>query len=245
MSIRGNRGRARRVQVPVTRRILVFATLALLFAALPTQAAPPSPAQEILRLTNEARARAGARPLSLDTGSLAAAALGHSRDMAARGYFAHEAPEPARRTVRERVRRAGGSETTLGENLYVGPVEPGVAASAVEGFMNSPGHRAAMLNPQYNVLGLGLAEHGGKVYVTEVFAWRPVELSLSGGILSGRVLEGPGSGVLMAGSSVVTRWKAGADGRFRVAVPQGKALRLGQAMEGNRYRVVAELPASW
>lgn len=244
-------------------RLVPWLALSLMLAA-PAWSGPASDeralAEEILRLTNQERAAVGAPALSLDTGSLAGAALGHSQEMATLGYFSHTSPNAARRSVKERVRLAGGVESTLGENLYHGPTEPGLrgASSAVTAFMNSPGHRKAMLNPEYDVLGLGIVRQNGRMHVTEVFASRPIALDVQTRpagdrvelTVSGRVLDGQRNGAVLEGGKVLTRWTADADGRFtaKLSVPRTSRVQMAQVLgkvgAETRYRIVGELPTT-
>lgn len=242
-------------------RFMPWLALSLMLAA-PAWSAPAADeralAEEILRLTNAQRAAVGAPALTLDTGSLAAAARSHSQEMSQLGYFSHTSPNPARKSVKERVRLAGGADSTLGENLYHGPAEPALqgASSAVTGFMNSPGHRRAMLNPEYNVLGLGIVRQNGRMHVTEVFASRPIALDVQSRpagdrvelTVSGQVLSGERSGALMDGGKVLTRWSADPDGRFtaKLSVPRTSRVQMAQVLgkvgAETRFRIVGELP---
>ncbi|WP_343233357.1 CAP domain-containing protein [Streptomonospora sp. PA3] len=102
-------------------------------------AEPSAAARQVVALANEERADAGCPPLSVDP-RLTAASEAHSRDMAARDYMAHESPEgegPA-----ERAEEAG-YHAWSGENVAAGYTSP---EAVMEGWMNSPGHRANILN---------------------------------------------------------------------------------------------------
>ena len=124
--------------------------------------------------------------------------------------------------------------------------------------MDSPGHRRTMLDPQYNVLAVGVAfTRNGHLYLTEVFASRPVDFQVQAVprsswvdfTVSGTVLSGNSSGALLQDGKVVARWSADAKGRFqaRAAVAPTSRVQLAQVMQkqGNqtRYRIVADLPA--
>jgi uncharacterized protein YkwD len=58
---------------------------------------------------------------------------------------------------------------TLEENIYEGNGSFGTAGSAHVGFMDSPAHRAALLNPGLTSLGVGAYCSSGTLYVTEDF----------------------------------------------------------------------------
>jgi uncharacterized protein YkwD len=120
-----------------------------------TTASTASPADEILRLTNVERGKAGCAPLTADS-RLAAAATEHSADMAAKNYFDHTSLDG--RTFVDRIRATGFPPTLIGENIAAGRSTP---ALTMQDWMNSPGHRANILNCGYTRLGVGYAT-GGK-----------------------------------------------------------------------------------
>lgn len=127
--------------------------------------------QAVLDATNAARAEAGCPPLRLDP-ALNAAADGHSEDMAARVYFDHTSPEGG--TPGDRVRAAGYPGRGVAENIAVGQRSP---EEVVQGWMNSPGHRANILTCSFQDLGVGYAEgeRNDRIpgrYWTQVFSSR-------------------------------------------------------------------------
>ena len=127
--------------------------------------APPAPAleREMLRLVNEERARAGLQVLAPDP-ELREVARRHSADMFARGYFAHVSPEG--QTPFDRISDAGIPYLTAGENLALAPTLP----LAHTGLMDSPGHRANILRPQFGRAGIGILDGGVRgVMVTQLF----------------------------------------------------------------------------
>ena len=104
---------------------------------------------EMLRLVNAERAAAGLDPVELDP-ALAAVGRAHSEEMFRLGYFAHVSPvtgEPG-----DRLDDAGVRYLASGENLAYAPT----VAVAHRGLMNSPGHRANILNPTFTRLGVGV-----------------------------------------------------------------------------------------
>lgn len=118
---------------------------------------------QLLKLLNAERQRAGLKPLRADP-ELTAVARAHSRDMFARGYFSHTTPD--RVDPFERMRRAHVRFLTAGENLAFAPT----VASAHEGLMQSPGHRANILLPQFGRVGIGIEDGGVHgLMVTENF----------------------------------------------------------------------------
>lgn len=104
---------------------------------------------EVLRLTNVERAKAGCGPVK-GNAQLTKSATGHSRDMADNNYFSHTSQDG--RTFSDRIKAAGYPGGTLAENIAAG--QP-TAAAVMEDWMNSPGHRANILNCAYKELGVG------------------------------------------------------------------------------------------
>jgi uncharacterized protein YkwD len=117
---------------------------------------------EVVRLTNAERAKAGCGALKHDA-RLRAAAFGHSSDMSANSYFDHNSRDG--RDFADRIRAAGFSFTAAGENIAQGYP---TAAAVVNGWMNSPGHRQNILNCAYTHIGVGHAANGS--YWTQDFA---------------------------------------------------------------------------
>ena len=121
-------------------------------------------AREVVGLTNRARADAGLAPLSPDP-RLAAAAQAHSADMVARDFYAHTAPDGSRPW--DRAAAAGSTRRTIGENIACGQRS---AAEVVEGWLNSPGHRANILKADFTHIGVGFAGGGrAGTYWTQLF----------------------------------------------------------------------------
>ena len=113
----------------------------------------PDLEKQMLDLVNEERVAAGLNPLQADP-ELTEVARRHSADMFARGYFAHDTPEG--RTPFDRMRDANVRFITAGENLALAPTIP----VAHTGLMNSPGHRANILRPQFGRVGIGVMDGG-------------------------------------------------------------------------------------
>lgn len=107
----------------------------------------------MLAMVNAERARQGLRPLRADP-ELAEVARAHSRDMFARGYFSHVSPEGE--DLGDRLRQSRLGYLAAGENLALAPT----LAGAHQGLMNSPGHRANILRPQFGRLGIGVLDGG-------------------------------------------------------------------------------------
>jgi len=130
--------------------------------ASPGQRSATPSAAEVLRLTNAERATAGCGPLHADS-RLAAAAQGHSADMASRRYFSHITPEGT--TPWDRAREAG-YDTPSAENIAMGYR---TAADVVAAWMRSQGHRQNILNCSSHALGVGFDPRG--YYWTQLFGY--------------------------------------------------------------------------
>ncbi|MGW2637984.1 CAP domain-containing protein [Streptomyces sp. NPDC001348] len=119
---------------------------------------------EVLKLVNEERAKVGCSALSANS-SLTKLAEGFSSDMAARGFFDHTDPDGA--TPWDRAAKAGISGLG-GENIARGQAD---AASVMEAWMNSPGHRANILNCDFKTLGVGVHYGSGGPWWTQDFGY--------------------------------------------------------------------------
>lgn len=119
-------------------------------------AAPGLTAEEsrMVDLVNAERARAGLPVLQVDPG-LVQTARAKSQNMATLHYFGHESPTLG--SPFDQMRAAGIRYTTAGENI-AGNQSVDAAHQAL---MNSPGHRANILNPSFTKVGIGII-HGGQ-----------------------------------------------------------------------------------
>jgi|GEM_PF-662259 len=140
--------------------------------------------QEVLRLTNEFRAQNGLHALVLDT-NLQEAAQEHSESMALQDFFSHTGQDGSRPW--DRAQDAGYESSFVGENIAAGGIYD-TPEKVVQGWIDSPGHRANMLNADYNELGVGyyfLENDTGSVnyntYWTQVFGKGTIENPDTGG----------------------------------------------------------------
>ena len=117
---------------------------------------------EMLEYINTARAQAGLSPLVLAAG-LNSAAYTKSKDMAINGYFSHYSPTYG--SPFEMLTSLGISYGTAGENIAKNFSVKG----AQDAFMNSPGHKANILNPDFKKVGLGFYKDSTYLYVTQIF----------------------------------------------------------------------------
>ncbi len=111
-----------------------------------------------LCLVNGERVRFGENALIEDP-RLAAAATGHSRDMDEHDYFSHTSPSG--QTLLMRIEACGFIPNgnvgyTLGENIAWGTLWLGTPRAIVKAWMESPGHRANILNASFRYSGIGV-----------------------------------------------------------------------------------------
>ncbi|MBL1084509.1 sigma-70 family RNA polymerase sigma factor [Streptomyces actinomycinicus] len=127
------------------------------------QSAPTGTVAQVIALVNKERAAAGCGPVTEDA-QLDRAAQGLSDDMAARGFFDHTDPDgdgPG-----ERITAAGYRWSTYGENIARGQQTP---QAVMDSWMNSPGHRANILNCSFKNLGVGVHNGSGGPWWTQDF----------------------------------------------------------------------------
>ena len=109
----------------------------------------PAAEEQLLALVNQERERAGLAPLELAP-DLVPVGHAHAIEMFTLGYFAHESPVTG--DPFDRIDAAGIEYRTAGENLAFAPD----VLTAHRGLMNSPGHRANILNPEFGGVGIGI-----------------------------------------------------------------------------------------
>jgi len=119
---------------------------------------------EVVRLVNEIRAENGLKPLTQDW-QLSRVARYKSQDMRDLGYFSHTSPTYG--SPFNMMKSFGISYRTAGENIAKGYSTP---EAVVNGWMNSPGHRANILNSSYTHIGVGYVASGN--YWTQMFVGR-------------------------------------------------------------------------
>jgi len=133
----------------------------------PPAVAPPqvelSYAQEVVRLVNEERAAVGLAALVLDK-EVEAAALVRARETVTN--FSHTRPNGS--SFSSALTESGISYRGAGENIAYGQSSPEVV---VNGWMNSPGHRANILNSSFIKIGVGYYQAGGVNYWTQLFTY--------------------------------------------------------------------------
>ena len=117
--------------------------------------------QEVIRLVNEIRVQHGLKALPYDW-ELSRVARYKSQDMKDNNYFAHNSPVYG--TPFQMIKNFGLTYRSAGENIAKGYSSP---QAVVNGWMNSSGHRANILNANYTHIGVGYVASGN--YWTQMF----------------------------------------------------------------------------
>ncbi len=117
--------------------------------------------QEVIRLVNEIRVENGLKALTYDW-ELGRVARYKSQDMKDNQYFSHTSPVYG--TPFQMIKNFGISYRSAGENIAKGYSTP---QAVVNGWMNSSGHRANILNANYTHIGVGYVSSGN--YWTQMF----------------------------------------------------------------------------
>jgi len=110
--------------------------------------------QEMFVLVNAEREKRGLPKLIFDN-ALAEVGRRHCKDMFERGYFSHYTPEGL--SPFDRMDKAGISYSYAGENLALAPN----VTTAMQGLMQSPGHKANILSANFGRIGVGVIDGRG------------------------------------------------------------------------------------
>lgn len=121
-----------------------------------------STASEVVRLTNSARSQNGYAAL-VEDGALSEAAAVRAREIAR--SFSHTRPSGA--SFSSALSESGVSYLRAGENIASGQKS---ASEVVNAWMNSPGHRANILNSSYSRIGSASVNIDGTLYWVQIFA---------------------------------------------------------------------------
>jgi len=120
--------------------------------------------EKVVQLTNQERAKAGL-PALKSNWELARVARFKSEDMRDKNYFDHNSPTYG--SPFDMMKNFGIKYQSAGENIAAGQKTP---EEVVKAWMDSPGHRANILNSSYNQIGVGYAKGGSYgVYWTQQF----------------------------------------------------------------------------
>lgn len=127
--------------------------------------------QTLLELANHDRAAAGLAPLKWDP-ALAKAAHQHALRMARANQLSHQFPgEPS---MQDRARQAGARFSVIAENVAQGPTPGSIHTQ----WMNSPPHRANLLDPELTAVGISVVQSGNTLFAVEDFSTPVPTLSL-------------------------------------------------------------------
>lgn len=121
---------------------------------------------QVRQRINEIRQKQGLSQLR-NNEKLARVARNYSQQMAEKNFFSHTSPEGS--TMVQRVKSAEIYYLMLGENLFMCTNVPQPVPSAVQGWMDSPGHRKNILRPEYRETGIGVWRKGNSYYITQLF----------------------------------------------------------------------------
>lgn len=142
----------------------------LIFGPSTARAQASGSAHALFASANHEREAQGLAPLKWSD-TLAGAARQHALRMAAQNTLSHQLPgEPG---MAERASHEGAHFTSLAENVAEGPS----AQSIHRQWMNSPPHRANLLDPQLDSVGIAVAEGRGVLFAVEDFSLAADELS--------------------------------------------------------------------
>ncbi|OAB41934.1 CAP domain-containing protein [Paenibacillus glacialis] len=126
---------------------------------------------QVFRLVNEERTSRGIAALTLNSTLTDLASL-KSRDMRDNNYFGHTSPTYG--TPGEMLNRFGVTWRAYGENIAAGQTTP---EEVMRVWMNSPGHRANILDPRFTDIGVGYvtgtATSRYQTYWTQLFIQKP------------------------------------------------------------------------
>ncbi|PLS17074.1 sporulation protein [Bacillus sp. M6-12] len=117
--------------------------------------------KQVVELTNAERAKQGLKALQLDT-ELSKVARTKSQDMKDKNYFDHNSPTYG--SPFDMMKKFGIQYSSAGENIAQGQTSP---QQVVQAWMDSPGHRANIMNSSYTHIGVGHVSSGN--YWTQMF----------------------------------------------------------------------------
>lgn len=122
---------------------------------------------QVIALVNKERSAAGCSPVT-ENANLTKAADDYSDVLAASGKLSHTGPDGS--TMVTRAEAAGYKGwSTLGENIAMGHPD---AAAVMKGWMESPGHKANILNCSFKEIGVGVHSGDGGPWWTQDFGAR-------------------------------------------------------------------------
>ncbi|HEV8494433.1 MAG TPA: CAP domain-containing protein [Candidatus Angelobacter sp.] len=154
-------------------KCVLFCAVIFLLASAPSLCAAQSmspPEKRILEELNLERAKNGLNALEWNE-QAAAAARAHTRLLVENANLSHQFPGEA--SLPERLGATGARFTVAAENVARTEWIEDVHLA----LMGSPGHRANILSPRYNAVGIGVMEDKGRIFVTQDFIFLVPEYS--------------------------------------------------------------------
>ena len=229
---------------PDSQKTASLKTVSAISADLPVYEFDLEAERQLLDLANQARTRSGAPLLKLDPG-LSGAARTHAEAMAAAGHISHQFDGEPTLIVRL------ASSTSLhleqaGENVAL-DFDP---AAAHDHLMLSPPHRKNLLDPSYDVVGLGVVSIGERLYIVQDFGRALPNLSASE--VKDHIAAAVAERRQQAGEPVLTRHNLGAADPTACSMAQADALATPAVQQlAHRYSLLTyttqhpeQLPAS-
>jgi hypothetical protein len=131
--------------------LLVLGLLVAPLSTMPTKAFGVS---DIINGSNQARQQLNKSPLTASADLMSAAQM-KAEDMAKGHFFAHTAPDGT--VAWDYFKKVGYSYSVAGENLAL--TNQG-SDDVIQGWLNSPTHRANLLSADYSDMGIGMASFG-------------------------------------------------------------------------------------
>jgi hypothetical protein len=154
-------------------KFALYCAVVFLLASAPSPGAAQSMSpgeKRILEELNHERVKNGLDPLAWNE-QAAAAARAHTRLLVESASLSHQFPGEA--SLPQRLGATGARFTVAAENVarteWIEDVHPAL--------MGSPGHRANILSPSYNAVGIGVIEDKGRIFVTQDFIFLVPEYS--------------------------------------------------------------------
>lgn len=147
-------------------RFVAVAAITLAFAiagAAPKAFAQQGTSAQLLQLLNQERAGAGLEPLAWDN-ALAEAAEQHAGWMARGGALSHQYSGEA--DLAQRAAQSGAHFQTIAENIALGDSPQSISTQ----WMNSAPHRANILDPRLNAVGIAIVNKNGLLYAAADFS---------------------------------------------------------------------------
>ena len=191
---------------------------------------------EIVNRVNQVRMEAGLKPTRRST-QLAEASRGHALEMLELNYFSHTSPVAERRRPVDRLALAGGWDLELAENIYRlnALPEDDIVELVTTAWLNSPAHLKNILNPEFNLMDVGLVCNGDSYSVVQMFSCQTVTIeSLSHrsgkAIIRGRFSGSPERrGAVVLGDRILETFETDPSGEFQVELEVDSETSLGIA----------------